>query len=256
MANAKAPALSLLRMGSCFVDQSQLVVGLPAGVGWHQGPANAWLVDAGDALFLFDTGQPERLVERPWALFDPEGIHGDAIFPIMRPHDTITARLREAGYAPSAFDGAITSHWHFDHAGGMDALAGCPILAQRAEIDSVAAERDKRPFWLRGEYDLRPLDGDTKLAPGVTLLSTPGHTPGHQSLLVETAGGPYLLTSDAVYTSTNWEEEKPGAMADPATGVKSVARLKEVARETGARVIFSHDRVQGAELEPFPHWYR
>lgn len=249
------PALSLLRLGSCFVEQSQMVTGLPDGL-WWQVPVNAFLVRSGDAVFLFDTGMPERVVERPWALFDPQGRHGDPILPVMRPRDAVAARLREAGLAPSALDGAITSHWHFDHAGGMDALAGCPILAQRAEIEAAGADPDARPFWLRGEHELYALDGDAELVPGVTVVGTPGHTPGHQSLLVETASGAYLLTSDAVYTRANWETDTPGAMHDPETGVRSVARLREVARASGATVIFSHDRAQAAELQPFPHWYR
>jgi N-acyl homoserine lactone hydrolase len=249
-----AASVALLRMGSCFVDQSQMVRGLPEGL-WWQAPVNAFLVRSGGTVLLFDTGQPERLVERPWALFDPEGRHGDTILPVVRPHDTLRARLREAGYAPGDLDAAITSHWHFDHAGGMDALAGCPILAQRAEIEAAGPDPAARPFWLRGPYDLRPLDGDTELAPGVTVISTPGHTPGHQSLLVETASGAFLLTSDAVYTGANWETDTPGAMHDPATGMRSVARLRDLANVTGARVIFSHDRAQAAELRPFPHWY-
>jgi N-acyl homoserine lactone hydrolase len=249
-----AASMTLLRMGSCFVDQSGMVSGLPAGL-WWQAPIHAFLIRSGDGLFLFDTGMPERLVERPWALFDPEGRHGDSILPVMRPHDALVARLAEAGYAPSDLDGAITSHWHFDHAGGMDALGRCPILAQRAEIAAAGADLEARPFWLRGDYQLRALDGDTEVAAGVTVVSTPGHTPGHQSLLVETASGAFLLTSDAVYTHVNWDTDTPGAMHDRETGVRSVARLRQVAKDTGARVLFSHDREQAAELEPFPHWY-
>lgn len=253
----RSPTIALLRLGSCYVDQSQLAVGLPEGL-WMWAPVHAFLIRAADSVFLFDTGMPERLIDRPWSLFDPEGRHagqGDAIMPVVRPQDAITARLREAGFAPSGLDGAITSHWHFDHAGGMDALAGCPILAQRAEIEAAGAAPERRGWWLRGEYELRALDGDTELVSGVRLLSTPGHTPGHQSLLVETAAGPYLFTSDAVYTRANWETDKPGAMHDPEMGLRSVARLKAVARDTGATVVFSHDRGQLSELQPFPHWY-
>jgi N-acyl homoserine lactone hydrolase len=219
-------------------------------------PTDVWSIPVAHSHGDHHATYPERLVERPWSLFDPEGRHGDPILPIVRPHDTIRSRLAEAAVDPAALDGVITSHWHFDHAGGLDALPSCPILAQRAEIEAAGLEPETRPWWLRGSYDLRPLDGDTELAPGVTLISTPGHTPGHQSLLVETAGGAYLLTSDAVYTRQNWERDLPGAMADPETGIRSVGRLRDVARTTAARVVFSHDREQIREFQPFPHWYR
>jgi N-acyl homoserine lactone hydrolase len=254
---ATRPKLALLPVGACFVDQSQLVSGRPKGI-WWRAPIHAFLVRADQSLFLFDTGMPRRLIERPWALFDPEGRHGDEIYPVMRPRDAVVARLAEAGLTPTDLDGAITSHWHFDHAGGLADLAGRPILVQRAEVEAAAAATGNdgdRAFWLEGEHRLERIDGDRELAPGVTLLATPGHTPGHQSLLVTTATGAYLLTSDAVYTRVNWDEERPGAMVDPELGRRSVARLKAVARDTAATVIFSHDPVQARDLLPHPHWY-
>ena len=250
---SERPTFALLRLGSCMVEQDGLVTGLPEGLWWNV-PINAYLVRSADALFLFDTGMPQRCIDRPWALFDPEGHGHDAILPVMRPRDAVVSRLDEAGFAPSDLDGAITSHWHFDHAGGMADLAGVPILAQKAEID---AHRDapEALYWVKGDHNLRALEGDQVIAPGVTILSTPGHTPGHQSLLVETAKGAYIFTSDAVYTKVNWETDTPGAMVDPDLGRRSVTRLREVARDTGAHVVFSHDPRQIGEMEPFPRWY-
>lgn len=253
MAAGKA-TFSQLRLGWCLVEQNGMVTGLPPGSWWNV-PINGYLVRSGESQFLFDTGMPRNLIERPWALFRPEGgATPDSIVAVMRPNDAITARLDEAGISPSDLDGAITSHWHFDHAGGMADLAGVPILAQKAEIEAHRGAPDS-PYWVKGDHRLSAVEGDHALAPGITLLSTPGHTPGHQSMLVETAHGAYIFTSDAVYTKVNWESDTPGAMADPETGRRSVLRLRDVARETGAHVIFSHDPVQTREMKPFPHWY-
>lgn len=249
---ALSPRLGVLFLGACLVDESQLVRGLAPGV-WWRAPILGFLVRGGDALFLFDTGMPRRLVAEPLAL-DPEGRFGDEIVPVMRPRDAVVARLAEAGLASGDLDAVITSHWHFDHAGGLADLADRPVVVQRAEVEAHPPGADL-PFWLEGERRLMLVEGDRELAPGVTLLSTPGHTPGHQSLLVETAAGAYLLTSDAVYTRENWESDRPGAMVDPDLGRRSVARLRQVAAEAKATVVFSHDRLQAASLAPVPHWY-
>lgn len=291
----QAPALAVLRMGRCIVEQDQMMAGLAPGLWWNL-PVRAYLVRTGDSLFLFDTGMPARLTHDLWALLGVARDHTtpavdtgegegeeeeeeerdgneaasieivDSIVPVVRPDDALAGQLRLAGLTPRDLDGVITSHWHFDHAGGLEAVQGRPILAQRREIESVfpqsgegparAGADSEIPFWLTGNLALEALDGDLTLAPGVTVLSTPGHTPGHQSLLVETSGGAFLLTSDAVYTHRNWETDTPGYLADPEEGRRSVARLREIARETGATVLFGHDATQGRTLMPFPFWYR
>jgi len=248
-----AARFTLLRFGTCLVEQDGLVKGQPKGAWWNV-PINGYVVESAGTRFLFDAGMPRRVIERPWALFDPEGKGGDPILPVMRPRDAVDARLAEAGLKAGDLDGVITSHWHFDHAGGIADLHPTPILAQQAEIDAHK-DLDPRLFWLAGEHNLRPVHGDEVLAPGVTIVSTPGHTPGHQSLLVETAQGAYLFTSDAVYTAINWNTNTPGAMVDEAQGMKSMQRLRDVAAEARATVIFSHDPVQNQELRPYPFWY-
>jgi N-acyl homoserine lactone hydrolase len=254
MAGSGRASLAFLRLGTCLVDVSQLVTGRPKGDYWNV-PIQGMLVRSGSSLFLFDCGMPERCIERAWALFDDVEAERDEIIPVMRPEDRIASRLAEAGLTPRDLDGVITSHWHFDHAGGMAQLKGSLILAQAAELAAAAVPGAYTPDVHVPGLRTRSLEGDTELAPGVTVLSTPGHTPGHQSLLVETAEGPFLLTSDAVYTKVNWDTDTPGAMVDPASGVRSVARLRQVASDTGATVVFSHDPVQARQFLPFPHWY-
>lgn len=275
--SGRTPALAVLRMGRCVVEQDQMVTGLPPGLWWNL-PVRAYLVQTPDSLFLFDTGMPARLTNDPWALLGPGREPApteadpipdevvDPIIPVVRPDDSLARQLSLAHLTAHDIDGVITSHWHFDHAGGLEAVAGRPILAQRQEIESVfpppqadtqGPGSDPRvPFWLTGTLSLETLDGDRTLAPGVTVLSTPGHTPGHQSLLVETSEGAFLLTSDAVYTARNWETDTPGYLADPEMGLRSVSRLREVAQATGATVIFGHDAAQSRILRPFPFWYR
>lgn len=251
-----------------------MVHGLAKGLWWNL-PVRAYLVRTPDALFLFDTGMPECLSRDLWCLLGEEDTEIDpdqgapreridGLVPVLRPSATLRSRLTALGLTPDALDAVIVSHTHFDHAGGLDVLRGRPVLLQAAEIaaafpsaesDASQAGRDPDAFWLRGTHRLEPVSGDRELAPGVTLLATPGHTPGHQSLLVETAQGAFLLTSDAVYTQVNWDTEVPGAMWNTDVGAQSVARLREVARDTGATVLFGHDAVQAKIYRALPHWY-
>ena len=87
------------------------------------------------------------------------------------------------------------------------------------------------------------IEGDVELAPGVTLLYTPGHTVGHYSLLVEFDNRrPLLLTLDAAYTRKNYDNDiNAGFHIDPVAGVNSMRRLKEIEKAKDAEVLFSHD---------------
>ncbi|MEO3923514.1 MBL fold metallo-hydrolase [Micromonosporaceae bacterium B7E4] len=120
----------------------------------------------------------------------------------------LPAALAAAGIAPEQVDTVVLTHLHTDHIGwavtgepGTPYFGNARYLLQRAE---VAAFRRHDPSGVAG-YLLDPLtaagqldalDGDARLAPGVRVLATPGHTPGHQSVLVEYADQALLLTGD------------------------------------------------------------
>src|SRR6185437_7735392 len=101
----------------------------------------------------------------------------------------------------------------------------------------------------------QPIEGDHTLAPGVELIVTPGHTPGHQSLLVTLPGGPLLFTVDAVYLQRLWEDDELGAADDLTAARASMDRLRALAAQTGARVICGHDAAVWAALRHPPAAY-
>jgi N-acyl homoserine lactone hydrolase len=99
----------------------------------------------------------------------------------------------------SGVEVVINTHLHFDHCGGNRRFAGLPIYVQRAELDAVA-EPDYLVEWARFDAaDYRQLDGDAKLFDGISVLFTPGHSPGHQCVLVETGEGPVVLGGDVTH---------------------------------------------------------
>jgi len=96
----------------------------------------------------------------------------------------------------------VNTHLHFDHCGGNRRFAGTPIHVQRRELADARSDDDYTiPEWVdfAGATYVEH-DGEVELLPGVRLLPTPGHTRGHQSVLVETPDGPQLLGGDVAYS--------------------------------------------------------
>jgi N-acyl homoserine lactone hydrolase len=94
----------------------------------------------------------------------------------------------------------VVSHLHFDHCGQLPALAGKPVYVQRSEIDAAAAPGYTVPDWSTiAPADSRTLDGDADLADGLRIFATPGHTTGHQSLIVSGGGETTILGGQCCY---------------------------------------------------------
>jgi N-acyl homoserine lactone hydrolase len=94
----------------------------------------------------------------------------------------------------------INTHLHFDHCGGNRRFAGTPTYVQRAELAAAVAP-DYLEEWVRFPgASYVELDGDVELFDGVSVLFTPGHSPGHQSVLVETDDGLTVLGGDVTYS--------------------------------------------------------
>src|SRR5262249_28310087 len=104
----------------------------------------------------------------------------------------------------------------------------------------------------------RHLDGDTELLPGVTVLRTDGHTPGHQSLLVELPEtGPVILTGDACYWQEHADKERvPGVVWNPTLALHSLKKLKTIARLVRGRIFPGHDPVFWDTVKQAPDAYR
>jgi glyoxylase-like metal-dependent hydrolase (beta-lactamase superfamily II) len=85
----------------------------------------------------------------------------------------------------------VNSHLHFDHCGNNSRFPGVPIYVQAAEYQAAREPNYTVPEWVDFDgADYAVVDGDVQVASGVRVLSTPGHTPGHQSLVIDTEMGP------------------------------------------------------------------
>jgi glyoxylase-like metal-dependent hydrolase (beta-lactamase superfamily II) len=247
-------ALYALQNGFIGFHRSGLFYG-DEGTERVQIPIACYLVRTGDGLVLFDTGLSPRAV--PGLLrTDPLARFTD--------DDLLVNRLAALGLAADDVDVVVLSHLHFDHAGGAGLLPRAELVAQKDEYAYANYPASFfASFYYRKNFDLpgarwRLLDGDTELAPGLTVLRTDGHTPGHQSLLVELPEtGPVILAGDCAYWQEHVDAERvPGVVWNPTLALHSVKRLKTLARLVGGRIFPGHDPVFWETVKPSPDPYR
>lgn len=227
-------------------------------------PIGMALVETDDGWILFDTGLDPRGLE------DPTGTWGDHIRPLVvdfEAHHDIRSHLAAAGVAPDAIRYLVNSHLHYDHTGGNRFFPNAEWVVQKAEYrfarfpDSFAAGPYLSDhFGGNRSGGLRLVEGDTAPVDGVSLLFTPGHTPGHQSMVVDLPeSGPAVLTGDAIFCSDNITLDRPsGNCWNPARAMESMHQLTHLAAVTmpRARLMILHDPAVWETLKPWPHVYR
>jgi N-acyl homoserine lactone hydrolase len=216
-------------------------------------PAPGYLIqtDDGDTI-LIDTGFP-RCYELP-----EMGLR-------LNERDHIVDQLATLGLVPQDIHYLICTHFDPDHAGGHDAFPDAELIVQRRHYEVARADAHPRFERMRSHWDhpslrYRLIDGDTTLLPGIELIETSGHVPGHQSVLVRLPQtGPVLLAIDAVTQAAQFDAEArelgPQDM-DEADVRASTRKLVELARREGvALVVFGHDAEQWRTLKKAPDYY-
>jgi N-acyl homoserine lactone hydrolase len=155
---------------------------------------DGFLVPVPGGFLLFDTGIGEGDAEVE-AHYRPRRI-------------PLREALAVAGATPDEVVAVANCHLHLDHAGGNPELPGRPVHVQRAELALARTEGHTFPQLVDfpgARYEV--LDGEAELAPGVRLIPTPGHTAGHQSLLVDAADGGVLLAGQTHDTASGWTRD-------------------------------------------------
>ena len=178
---------------------------------------------------------------------------------------SVVDRLAPLGVRPEDVDILVATHLDPDHAGMTDAFPNAEIAIQRVQYEVARADEHRRfslpsDRWGAPGLRYRLLDGDSELVPGVDLIETGGHTPGHQSVLVRLPRtGPVLLAIDAITSAAQADPEtrKPHAFdLDDAAARASARKLRDLAaREGVALTIYGHDGAQWATLKLAPDYY-
>ena len=227
----------LLNNGSIVIEHTQLMWNVPGPQ--VRIPVYSVLVEHDDGLFLFDTGIGMEHMNEVLPFELPEQTEGQ----------TIPAQLESCGFGLADVTAVVNSHLHIDHVGGNQLFKGTNVRHLIHEKE-LAQARNHAPFEFFGYSDkswdyeganIETFSGDTELAPGLWVYETPGHTVGHVSVLVD-GDQPLLFAMDVAYTSAAMERGiQPGFHHTPVDGVRSIARVKQLAEEKGAQIFLSHD---------------
>lgn len=237
-----------LTLGWQRLDRCIALDGYPAGT-TDEIPIPGWLLEFDDGqLVLFDTG------------FDPTADPDELAFPGF-PAPTVTPlpeAVAQAGRELADVGDVVLSHMMVDHAGGLRTLApGTNIWVQRAEWEYATGGSADANAYRAADLDgiavnVRLLDGAAELWPGVRVVPTPGHCPGHQSLAVQVGDSWIVLAADAADLQTNIAERiPPGILLEGRErALESLDRLTSLTAELRAIVLPGHDPDVWALLPP------
>jgi len=210
-------------------------------------PIPGFLIEHPRGTAVFDTGLHRDLQSGPGRL----GSLAKVFEVRFRPGDELGARLRACGVDPARVDFLINSHLHFDHVGGNAELPNATLIVQRREWDAGAdPDEIRKNGYNRADFDLghrlRLIDGEHDVFGdgSVVCLPTYGHTAGHQSLRIRTAGGETVLTADSCYMRKALDEMLFPPFAHSYDAMRAVMERYRAMERAGTRLIFGHDAGQ------------
>jgi N-acyl homoserine lactone hydrolase len=225
--------------------------------------STCWLIKRGNQWVLWDTGVPEA------TLNDPKGWSTLPKLIVYHLDKTITGQLTEIGLKISDITYVAVSHTHGDHIGNIGLFPNSTIVMQRAEYnwiqspngtnDNVNQLKALARELLGTPKHLQLIDGDADLFGdgSVMLISTPGHTPGSQSLLVHLQNSGFIILSgDVVHLQENFKNNiVPSLNTDKATSIASMNKVKRMIARYHAKFFINHDKAQSDTLKLLPAYY-
>jgi N-acyl homoserine lactone hydrolase len=207
---------------------------------------SCYVIKHGDEYMLWDTGHAMTM-------------------PNVAPKVSLVDQLAKIDVKPEQIKYVGTSHYHADHTGQVSSFPKATLLIGTREWDAISAPKPAegvnfKPFesWIKGDSKVEPLplglDKDVFGDGSVIVLRTPGHTPGHSSLLVKLAQmGPVILSGDSVHFRENYDSDGvPAFNYDRAQTVASLERTKKILANLKGQLIIQHDARDISKLPEFP----
>ena len=172
-------------------------------------PCLAWAILGGGKNILVDSGP-----------CDPESAVKCFKRPLVKsPNQELEGALKKVGLRPDDIDIVIFTHLHWDHCFNLEKLTKATFIVQKKEIqyavnplptDRVAYQvgiAGIQPTWMSVFDRIQTLEGETEVVPGINIVLLPGHTPGSQGVVVETAKGSWVITGDTIPLYENWDKD-------------------------------------------------
>ncbi|MFA6817210.1 MAG: MBL fold metallo-hydrolase [Lentisphaeria bacterium] len=239
--NIQKMKLYMFQCGTIRTKKHLLVAG-PVAKQDFVVPVPFFLIKHPKGTVLFDTGQPMSAVHC--------AATGNYI-PVMTADDYISNQLKKIGLKTTDITHIVLSHLHSDHAGGIEAFSDVVCYIQKAELNKdIINKYPLRWHILTGDYDVF---GDGK----IQIIFTPGHSLGHQSLLLKLEEtGNVLLTADAIYTEEILKHNvMPGVFQNRDASVRTIEKIRQMYRK-GVMVISGHDPQAWGKYKLAPAYYK
>jgi N-acyl homoserine lactone hydrolase len=228
-------------------------VGKPGAFSNH-----CYLIRHAKGLMLWDSGNPDRLAALPDGLTNPQG----TITAFMR--KPLVESLREIGVAPADIQHFAMSHGHGDHSGNANLFHTATLYMQAAEHDATFGPQPQKYGFIPANFErlrdarLVKLEGDHDVfGDGSVLIKpAPGHTPGHQVLVVRLPKtGPVMLSGDMVHLTYSWNNRvAPPFNFDVPQSLRSIDAMKDYTARTGAQLWINHDMEQHSKIPKSPQF--
>ena len=228
-------------------------VGKPHVFGDH-----CYLVKHAKGWMLWDSGNPDRLAALPNGLTNPQG----TITAFMR--KPLAESLKEIGVAPADIQHFAMSHSHGDHSGNANLFALSTLYMQGPEFDAVFGPEPQKYNFIAANFDrlrgsrIVRLNGDHDVFGdgSVLIKAAPGHTPGHQVLVVQLPkSGPVMLSGDMVHLVYSWDNRiVPSFNFDVAQSRRTLDEMKAYVAKTGTKLWVNHDMEQHQAIPKAPRY--
>jgi N-acyl homoserine lactone hydrolase len=211
---------------------------------------NCYLIHHAKGYLLWDTGVPDDVINMP------DGFSGSPGSPVWHRTRTLAAELAGVGLAPADIRYVAISHTHPDHVGNVELFPQATLLIQKAEYDWSAQSGKSR---IAASHPVEKLEGDRDVFGdgSVVIISTTGHTPGHQSLLVHLPKtGWIILSGDAVHFKDNWDNRRvPANNVDKEKTLTSMQHIADLMQKYNAQLWINHDKIQSDQQRHAPDYY-
>jgi N-acyl homoserine lactone hydrolase len=233
--------------------------GVNVGMAWEFSD-NCYLIQHGNSLFLWDSGMSDAIAAKP------EGISGAGGLLTMWVRKTLASQLQAAGVAPADITDIAFSHFHGDHVGNANLFTSATLYIQEPEYDAAFGPNAAKFGFMLPLYEKLKSNPTVKLSGdhdvfgdgSVVILSTPGHTPGHQCLLVRLPQrGAVVLSGDMVHFQDNWTHRRvPARNFNQEQSVQSMERIAALLSAEHAELWINHDKAQSATIPKAPEAVR
>ena len=217
---------------------------------------HCYLIRHAKGWMLWDTGNSDGLAAMPNGMVVANGTI--TIF-MKKP---LVESLKEIGVAPADIKHFAMSHAHGDHSGNANLFTAATLYVQRAEYAAMFGSEAQKFGFIPANYDkLRGntamiIDGDYDVFGdgSVILKAAPGHTPGHQVLVVRLPRtGPVMLSGDMVHLLYSWNFRiAPSFNFDIARSMATIDEMKAFAQSTKTQLWINHDMEQNAKIPKAP----